>query len=141
MLMKHEFQQTCARLGLEDHELDLAEIIWSKCEHAFQGGSVQDAALLTKPQVRIRVNQETLTRQDMQYLSNVLSKALTQGENFKQSAKRSADALWRKCDKNDPETAEYFSQLNRLRNFQRNMKRAFNKLAVIQSKLKRSLGE
>jgi hypothetical protein len=148
MLMKHQFEQTCFRLGLEDHELDLAEIIWSKCEKAMQGAAIQDANLLV-PKVRdFRprqvvevVKEDNLSRQDIQFLSGVLSQVLAKGEELKKSFRRSANNLWQECDKANPNSYQTFKQLNKLRTIQRKVKNSLNKVSNLQRKLKRRLGE
>ena len=143
MLMKYEFQKTCTVLGLEDHELTLAELVWTKCERAMQGHTTQTPSLLTKQPVALQRKQpeELFTREEMQFLKNLFSQVLTQGEQVKRHISTSANALWQECDKDNPETASSFEQLNNVRMLQRKVRTQMNKVAKIQGKIKRKLSE
>lgn len=138
MELKKEFAHMVDRMGLEDGELALAEIVWKKAERAMQGLPVQEAVLLKEPLV-FAPERETneLTREDVQFLTKMLSDMLSIAQCNSETLKAEIQYVWLLCDPDDEETKNNFNTLNSLRNYQRKVGRMTRKLEKIQHKLKK----
>lgn len=138
MLMKDQFQDTVARLGLDENasslERDLAELVWMRCESAFLQKSPQKPVLLKKAS---RLKQKHLSLTDIQFLTAFFSDVLRHCEVTSQHLKNEIQKVWLLCDPEDEKTKENFEYLNYLRETQRKNKKSINKLADIQHKMKK----
>ncbi len=141
MLLKQHFQDTVARLGLDDLESEqeraIAEIVWHRCEAAMMQQSPQTAALLKKRYVHSSFDAQ-LTRQEVQFLNQVFASMLTISSYNIRELKGAIQEYWLQCDPDNSETQEHFEHLNQLRSLQRKFKKSHNQLATIQRKLKKS---
>ena len=140
MILKQEFAHMVNNMGLEDSDLALAEIVWSKAERAMQGKPVQEAKLLKSTTFERTADPYALTQAELQCLTDGLAGVLAHEQQVLQNFKRRIDILWRKSEPDNAETQEYFEHMNQLRNDQRKIKRDHAKLACIQYKLKRQQG-
>lgn len=139
MEMKREFLHMVDRMGLEEAELALAEIVWQKAERAMQGKPAQEAILLKQPYVAIKDYQEhDLTRQEVQFLSMILADMLGTAQVNMLKLKSKIQEAWLLCDPEDKTTAENFEYLNHLRSHQRRVSAMMRKFEKIQRKLKKS---
>ena len=142
MLTKHEFHKTCDTLGLEDHELDLAALIWQKAELAMQGKPTQTPALLktkVKP-TKFDKQPAVFSMQELQTLHSLLAELLTEFEIEKKMSRSLCSTLWDKCDKAQELTSKfYFKQLNAEKDRLRTYKEKSKKLSKIQRKIKYSM--
>jgi len=155
MLLEPEFLNLCKRLCLQDNEIDMAYLFWSRAEDAMQKKPLQKPRLLvTDSQEEIMnkvMNTEkfnlqstipddnTLSVSEMQYLSCILKAELRSTGNYNTSLKRIAQNFWLRCNKDDPETYEYFDTLKRCLSAKSKLKNDTKKLAIIQSKLKKQI--
>lgn len=156
MLLKKDFYLIVNKLGLEDHELDFAALIWEKAEKAMQGKTNQEPALLTKPsvlqgkpalvhlpQVPARVvrgyGQHDFTRKELQQLRSYLSNYLFAYDMRKKQLKQAIQKIWLNCNPDDPTTKYNFEHLNTMKDLLRHCQKAETKLASLQSKLKKQL--
>lgn len=142
MLLKEHFQETIARLGLDDleseQERQLAEIIWHRCEAAFMQSSPQTAALLKPRSYGYFTKTERLTLQEVQFLNQLFAEMLTISSYNLSGLKEGIQECWLLCDPDDSKTKENFDILNKLRTKQRKYKKLHKQLATIQHKLKKS---
>ncbi len=136
MEMKREFLHMVDRMGLEDGELALAEIVWQKAERAMQGKPVQEAVLLKSEFTPARQPQ-ALTREEMQFLSGVLRDMLNVAQNNMVGLRGAIQEAWLLCDPDDEKTEENFQLLNQLRTYQRKVSVMMRKFEKIQHKLKK----
>lgn len=138
MILKPEFAHMVNHLGLEDGELALAEIVWQKAERAMQCLPVQEAALLKKQLTfKSKRQPEQLTREEVQFLSDLNRDFLSIGQDNMKSLTVSIQNTWLKCNPDDSSTQLYFDDLNYLRSYQRKVKSHMRKLERIQHKLKK----
>lgn len=140
MIMKPEFYNLVNRMGLEDHELDLAFSVWSAAERAVQGKPSQVASLLepVKPK-KVKTKAPELDTAELMIQKHVNATFLRLLEDCLQHDRIYANTLWLKCDKIDPETTDEFKLMNKLRDDIRGTRKFMNKLAGIQRKLKKQL--
>ncbi len=156
MLMKKDFWLVVNKLGLEDHEVDLAALIWEKCEKAMQGKTNQTPTLLTGKAPRIQgpktfaprstfnevsPDETALTREELQFLKSYLNKSLSFQTEHMKRLKASIANIWNSCDPSDPSSTFQFKSLNELKDIMRSYKSTFNKMSKIQTKIKRKLGK
>ena len=144
MILKPEFLHMVDRMGLDDGELALAEIVWQKAERAMQGKPTQEAALVSsKLQQFLKSYAHThrsvsLTTEELQFLTRFMTDFLSMNEENLQEIKHHVQSLWVECNPDDETTEESFSFLNSMRTMQRNLKRQHKTLASIQHKLKQA---
>ena len=149
MQLKQEFIRTCNQLGLEDCEVDLAEVIWQRAERAAWGLSKQVPSLLDNKEQQVKaklsidmiepepnMNQE-LTQADVQVLTKMLSRAIRTEQNSINYNNLVVRALWNKCNPEDNETKAFFDALNFYKEINRSDKKKRDKLAALQYKLKK----
>lgn len=136
MHYKQEFIDMVNRMGLEDAELTLAEIVWQKCELATEGKSRQlPKLLIDKEYVR---SANDLTRSEKQWLNSLFAYMLNVGDLNEYTLKVKVQELWDRCDPEDDGTIELFKELNDLKDLRRKFRAQRNKLAIIQRKLKKT---
>jgi hypothetical protein len=144
MILKPEFAHMVDRMGLEDAELALAEIVWEKAERAMQGKPVQEPVLTNnKLQDFLKSYSHThravsLTTEELQSLTKGLSEVLAADEEALSFIKGRIDACWQKSNPDDATTEAYFNTMNFYRNEQRKLKKKHKVLATIQHKLKQA---
>jgi uncharacterized protein YkwD len=140
MILKQEFTHMCNKLGLEDAEISLAEIVWQKAERAMQGKPVQEAALLKKTEYKTPYPNQ-LTQEELQCLTTGLTAVLKQDENYIKKLRTRIDLLWTKSDPDikdvESDSAYCFNEMNAWRTLHRKLKKDHSKLATIQRKLKK----
>ena len=149
MQLKHEFIRTCNKLGLEDCEVALAEVIWQRAERAAWGLSKQVPSLLDNKEQQVKaklsidmielepnMNQE-LTQADVQVLTKMLSRAIRTEQNSINYNNLIVRALWNKCNPEDNETKAFFDAMNFYKEMNRSDKKKRDKLAALQYKLKK----
>ena len=149
MQLKHEFIRTCNKLGLEDCEVALAEVIWQRAERAAWGLSKQVPSLLDNKEQQVKaklsidmielepnMNQE-LTQADVQVLTKMLSSAIRTEQNSINYNNLIVRALWNKCNPEDNETKAFFDAMNFYKEMNRSDKKKRDKLAALQYKLKK----
>lgn len=136
MEMKREFLHMVDRMGLEDAELALAEIVWQKAERAMQGKPVQEAVLLKSEYVG-KSNPHALSREEVQFLTMILTDMLRTSQQNMRNMRASMQEVWLLCDPDDEKTQENFEILNYLRSVQRKISPMIRKLEKIQHKLKK----
>ena len=148
MLLKKDFYLIVNKLGLEDHELDFAALIWEKAEKAMQGKTNQEPALLTKPSVSIPTLNKVVvrnyapndfTRKELQQLRSYLSNYLFAYDMRKKQLKQAIQKVWLNCNPDDPTTKYNFEHLNTMKDLLRHCQKAEAKLSSLQSKLKKQL--
>ncbi len=144
MILKPEFLHMVDRMGLEDGELALAELVWEKAERAMQGKPVQEPVLTSnKLQEFLKSYAHThrsvsLTTEELQSLTKGLSEVLAADEETLSLLKLQIDDLWQKSDPEDKDSETYFNMMNYFRNQQRKLKKQHKTLATIQHKLKQA---
>jgi hypothetical protein len=144
MILKPEFAHMVDRLGLEDGELALAEIVWEKAERAMQGKPVQEPVLLSnKLEQFLKSYAQThrsvsFTTEELQSLTQGLSAVLCSDELALTNLKMCVEQYWQKSNPDDKDTETHFNMLNYYRNQQRKLKRQHKMLAGIQHKLKQA---
>jgi len=136
MILKPEFANMVDRMGLEDGELSLAEIVWEKAERAMQGKPTQEALLLKSAHYN-PTSPYALTQDEIPSLTTGLAAVLRNDEQVLTNLKRDIDTLWRYSDPANPDSFVAFERMNILRNTQRRVKKDHAKLARIQHKLKK----
>lgn len=149
MQLKQEFIRTCDKLGLEDCEVALAEVIWQRAERAAWGLSKQVPSLLDNKEQQVKaklsidmiepepnMNQE-LTQADVQVLTKMLSRAIRTEQNSINYNNLVVRALWNKCNPEDNETKAFFDAMNFYKEMNRSDKKKRDKLAALQYKLKK----
>jgi predicted RNase H-like nuclease (RuvC/YqgF family) len=148
MILKSEFLHMVDRMGLEDGDLAIAEIVWQKAERAMQGKPVQEPVLTSsklqdKLQDLLKSYTPThravsLTTEELQSLTKGLSEVLSADEDALEFLKGRIDQLWHKSNPDDKDSETYFNMMNYYRNQQRKLKRQHKVLAGIQHKLKQA---
>lgn len=144
MILKPEFVNMVDRMGLEDGELALAEIVWQRCEKAMQGKPLQESVLLSSKLQNFLASYShshrsvSLTTEELQALTQGLSEVLSADEDALSFVKGRIDAYWQKSNPDDPTTEAYFNTMNYYRNQQRKLKKQHKTLATIQHKLKQA---
>lgn len=138
MILKPEFAHLVDRLGLEDGELTIAEIVWERCEKAMQGKPVQEAALLKQQHV-FAPERETnnFTREEAQFMTDLTRDFLRTAQSNMKILRRDIQSVWLLCDPDDNRTDHYFEELNELRTYQRRINSSLRKLESIQHKMKK----
>lgn len=136
MEMKREFLHMVDRMGLEDGELSLAEIVWQKAERAMQGKPTQEAVLLKSEYVG-KSNSNALSREEIQFLSGLLRDMLNTAQTNSAALREIIQEVWLLCDPDDEKTKENFEHLNEIRSYQRKVYAMMRKLEKIQHKLKK----
>lgn len=140
MILKPEFVHMVNSMGLEDGDLALAEIVWSKAERAMQGKPVQEATLLKNAAFKSIADPHELTQAELQMLTDGLSLVLTADEQQLKNIKLRIEQCWNKSNPDDKDSEVYFDMMNEYRTQQRKMKKAHKALARIQHKLKKKMG-
>lgn len=140
MILKPEFVHMVNSMGLEDGDLALAEIVWSKAERAMQGKPVQEATLLKNAAFKSIADPYELTQAELQMLTDGLSLVLTADEQQLKNIKLRIEQCWNKSNPDDKGSEVYFDMMNEYRTQQRKMKKAHVALARIQHKLKKKMG-
>ena len=140
MILKPEFVHMVNSMGLEDGDLALAEIVWSKAERAMQGKPVQEAKLLKSTSFERNTDQYALTQAELQMLTDGLSLVLTADEQQLKNIKLRIEQCWNKSNPDDKDSEVYFDMMNEYRTKQRKMKKSHVALARIQHKLKKQQG-
>lgn len=136
MEMKREFLHMVDRMGLEDAELALAEIVWQKAERAMQGKPVQEAVLLKSQHIG-KSNPHVLSREEVQFLTMMITDMLNTAQVNMYALKAAIQEAWLVCDPEDEKTKQNFEALNHLRSVQRKIAPMMRKLEKIQHKLKK----
>ena len=155
MQLKQEFIRTCNQLGLEDCEVALAEVIWQRAERAAWGLSKQVPSLLDnkEQQVKTQVEQAAkpklsidmlepepsaeLTQADLQVLTKIIASQIQTYQRASDYDKIVVQALWNKCDPDNPDSEHSFEALNYYKDMLRKNKQKRDKLAAMQYKLKK----
>ncbi len=144
MILKPEFLHMVDRMGLDDGELALAEIVWQRCEKVMQGKPTQEAALVSSKLQQFLKSyahthrQVSLTTEELQMLTQGLSEVLCADEVMLTNLKVRIDQLWNKSNPDDKDSETYFNMMNLYRNDQRKLKKQHKTLAAIQHKLKQA---
>jgi hypothetical protein len=144
MILKPEFLHMVDRMGLDDGELALAEIVWQRCEKVMQGKPTQEAALVSSKLQQFLKSyahthrQVSLTTEELQTLTQGLSEVLCADEVMLTNLKVRIDQLWNKSNPDDKDSETYFNLMNLYRNDQRKLKKQHKTLATIQHKLKQA---
>lgn len=143
MLLKKEFAMMCYNLGLEDHELDLAELIWSKCEKAMFGVQEKQVPRILsapnknlKPKVKVN-NEEALTQGEIQKLIKMLTVVLNYAEPKISEAKAIKAHYYDICDPENPETKEAYDSFNDVKKYLNKLKQYKSDMSIVQRKLKK----
>ena len=142
MLNQHEFNRCCETLGLEDFELDLAALVWQRCERVMQGQTTQQAVLLGQKQIPVRIKvqvDEAFSQQELQMLYDRFREENRWKQAIVAAKKDRAAVLWEKCDKADATTAEDFIQMNKHKSDIRALKAVLAKEASLIRILKKML--
>lgn len=140
MILKSEFAHMVNSMGLEDGDLALAEIVWTKAERAMQGKPVQEATLLKTTAFKSIADPYKLTQAELQMLTDGLALVLTADERELKKIKVYIEQCWNKSNPDDKDSEVYFNMMNEYRTQQRKMKKAHVALARIQHKLKKQMG-
>lgn len=139
MLMNKQFNTTMERLGVDSElnagEYDLATLVWHRCEAAFMKRSAQAPALLKSDKLDLS---QSLTRQEIQFLTDLFSSMLSLSEINLHEVKNDVQEYWSACDPENSDTLPFFNALNELRDLQRKWKKAHKQLSTIQHKLKKN---
>lgn len=144
MILKPEFASMVERLGLEDGELAIAEIVWERCEKAMQGKPLQESVLMSNKLQQFLTSYAhthravSFTTEELQALTQGLSAVLSADEDALEFLKGRIDQLWHKSNPDDKDSETYFNTMNCYRNQQRKLKRQHKVLAGIQHKLKQA---
>jgi predicted RNase H-like nuclease (RuvC/YqgF family) len=144
MILKPEFASMVERLGLEDGELAIAEIVWERCEKAMQGKPLQESVLMSNKLQQFLTSYAhthravSFTTEELQALTQGLSAVLSADEDALEFLKGRIDQLWHKSNPDDKDSETYFNVMNCYRNQQRKLKRQHKVLAGIQHKLKQA---
>jgi hypothetical protein len=144
MILKPEFLHMVDRMGLDDGELALAEIVWQKAERAMQGKPVQEPVLTSSKLQQFLKSyahthrQLSLTTEELQFLVRFMQDFLTMSEGSMDDVKNYVQTLWQECNPDDPDTEHAFQELNDVRGLQRKLKKQHKTLATIQHKLKQA---
>jgi predicted RNase H-like nuclease (RuvC/YqgF family) len=144
MILKPEFASMVERLGLEDGELAIAEIVWERCEKAMQGKPLQESVLMSNKLQQFLTSYAhthravSFTTEELQTLTQGLSAVLSADEDALEFLKGRIDQLWHKSNPDDKDSETYFNMMNCYRNQQRKLKRQHKVLAGIQHKLKQA---
>jgi hypothetical protein len=144
MILKPEFASMVDRLGFEDGELAIAEIVWERCEKAMQGKPLQESVLMSSKQQQFLTSYAhthravSFTTEELQALTQGLAEVLSADEDALQFLKSRIDQLWHKSNPDDKDSEPYFVMMNYYRNKQRTLKRQHKVLAGIQHKLKQA---
>jgi hypothetical protein len=140
MILKPEFVHMVNSMGLEDGDLALAEIVWSKAERAMQGKPVQEAKLLKSTTFERNAGPLALTQAELQTLTDGLALVLANDELRLKNLKLRIQQCWNKSNPDDKGSEPYFNVMNEYRTKQRKMKKQHVALARIQHKLKKQMG-
>lgn len=135
-----KFNSLTKRVGLSVRELPVAKYFWySGLKYAFQQNTSQ-AALLSRPiffEDEIHDDQ-VLTKYEAKFLSMIVQDTLRKVEYGKKELKEQIGNLWEMCDANDPNTRDYFHELNKTKDTLAKVKQQEATLAHIQRKLKKA---
>ena len=150
MQLKQEFIRTCNKLGLEDCEAALAEVIWQRAERAAWGLSKQVPSLLDNKEqqykqtvkleidmIESEIDMNNLTQADVQVLTKLISQQIHELQRCINYDKVTIQALWKVCDPDDHESKEAFDELNFYKQRTTTDKKERDKLAAVQYKLKK----
>ena len=144
MILKPEFANMVDRMGLEDGELALAEIVWQRCEKAMQQKPQQEAALVSdKLQKFLQTyaynhRSVAFTTDELHWLTAMFSHFLRLGEEDLVEMKKEIQNTWLVCNPDDPSTEEAFEYLNELRVIQKKWRKSHKRMSSIQAKLKKN---
>lgn len=137
MLLKKEFYTMCDNMGLEDHELDLADIIWCKAEKSMLGvKEKQVASLLATKEKKPKTKTKSLTQADVQRMINLNKSVLKLIQSYISEYNGVKAELYDKCDPDDPSTEEAFIEYKKLSSFLKTLKEKKSNFSNIQAKLK-----
>ena len=147
MQLKQEFIRTCNQLGLEDCEVALAEVIWQRAERAAWGLSKQVPSLLDNKEQQVKAKLSIdmiepepsieLTQADLQVLTKIIALQIQRCQQASDYDKIVVQALWSKCDPDNPDSEHSFEALNYYKDTLRKNKQKRDKLAAMQHKLKK----
>jgi hypothetical protein len=147
MQLKREFIRTCNQLGLEDCEVALAEVIWQRAERAAWGLSKQVPSLLDNKEQQVKAKLSIdmiepeisieLTQADLQVLTKIVALQIQRYQRASDYDKIVVQALWSKCDPDNPDSEHSFEALNYYKDMLRKNKQKRDKLAAMQYKLKK----
>lgn len=147
MQLKQEFIRTCNKLGLEDCEVALAEVIWQRAERAAWGLSKQVPSLLDNKEQTVKAKLSIdmiepeisieLTQADLQVLTKIVASQIQRYQRASDYDKIVVQALWSKCDPDNPDSEHSFEALNYYKDMLRKNKQKRDKLAAMQCKLKK----
>jgi hypothetical protein len=138
MILEKEFNNVCNKMGLiEDTDLDIARIVWTKAELAMQGKPLQSASLLTKPFTP--KESDELTYSEAQYLKTFLAGIITIMEDKSKEFNVAIQKAWEMADADEDTelSREAFKALNKLRDDRRYLRKYTKKFSEIQRKLKK----
>lgn len=96
-----------------------------------------DQDLIPFPSFYLLDNSHELTQSEVQTLQFVLRTILNHVGQERAEAKRISKTLYKMCDKDKPETEEFFHMLNNVRNSARQQREFYLKLSKIQNKIKK----
>ena len=147
MQLKQELIRTCNQLGLEDCEVALAEVIWQRAERAAWGLSKQVPSLLDNKEQTVKASLSIdmiepepsieLTQADLQVLTKIIALQIQRCQQASDYDKIVVQALWSKCDPDNPDSEHSFEALNYYKDTLRKNKQKRDKLAAMQHKLKK----
>jgi hypothetical protein len=140
MILKPEFAHMVNSMGLEDGDLALAEIVWTKAERAMQGKPVQEATLLKTTAFKSIADPYKLTQSELQMLTDGLALVLADDERQLKNLKFRIETCWNASNPEDKNSEVYFNMMNVYRTTQRKRKKQHVALARIQHKLKKQMG-
>lgn len=95
--------------------------------------------LLTDPGYFTEDYYETLTQEELQFMTHVFRSILNEFEHHRTVVNRAVDYFWNQSDPTNPDTAREYRELNNVKNIKRELKSKTKKLAEIQRKLKNQL--
>ncbi len=98
-----------------------------------------EARLKSASETVKEANNNDFTQAELQFLKDTFKYVLQGGNADLTEAKNMIKFAFEKCDPGDETTLHIFESMNNLRSEYRKMKKDYNKLAVIQGKIKRKL--
>lgn len=164
-LQKYEqFVECCNRLGLEDGELTIAELVWRQAEKAMLPQKPSNGVLLgdtvgtsiekalqdamvhgsrtygaKKSKPAMQADKYAFTESELQFLHHVLADRFL-GISFRaKRLKLQAARYWGLSDKEDPETESYYNDFKLVRQWQRKTNVEIHRLQNVISKVKKMI--
>jgi hypothetical protein len=137
-----QFMRLCHRADItSEADVEFAAAIWKEAEAAMLGETQVASLLKTQPKIITRNLENSLTHAELQFLTSTLGSVLNHLDEVKQRVKDSVQGYWLLSDENNELSLQYFDALNHARNYQRRIKSRYNRIAGIQSKLKKQMNK